>query len=106
MNYDFNVETSKCPSCKVDLEKIPQRKSKCLHCGLPIYKRTNPETETTILVSEKDLAKVDEENFRFYELRNFIKIWKDIVFKDLNFSLEDYEKIKINSGSPFEKDHL
>jgi DNA-directed RNA polymerase subunit RPC12/RpoP len=55
-----NVE-SICPYCESRLEKRPQRKKKCPHCGNFIFVRTRPKDRKRVLVTEEGAQQVDEE---------------------------------------------
>jgi hypothetical protein len=50
-----------CPYCGVILEKIPQRKTKCLSCLNYIYVRTRPSDRQRVLVTEEGAKKIDDE---------------------------------------------
>jgi hypothetical protein len=55
-----NVE-SVCPYCDEGLDKRPQRKKKCPHCGKFIFVRTRPSDRKKVLVTEEQAQSVDEE---------------------------------------------
>jgi len=52
---------AKCPYCRHELEKIPQRKTKCPFCKQFMYIRTLPKTRERVLVSEQRKKEIDEE---------------------------------------------
>lgn len=52
---------SACPYCDKKLEKRPQRKKKCPHCGSYIFVRTRPSDHLKVLATEEDAQKIDAE---------------------------------------------
>jgi hypothetical protein len=50
-----------CPLCEEKLKKIPGAKTKCPSCGDFIYVRTDPKTNSRILVSENRANEIDDE---------------------------------------------
>lgn len=55
-----------CPGCKNQLKKIPQKKTKCPHCGVNIYLRRTPENEEKKLVTEEEKDRIDQEWSSYY----------------------------------------
>lgn len=93
---------AKCPYCGAILEKMPSRKKKCSACKNDIYKRTDPNTRHSILVTAQEREKIDKE----WEIENFIKDLKSRLFNEFGFSEKEYKKIQKKNESPYEKDHL
>lgn len=52
-----------CPSCGATLKKMPQRKTKCPHCGEAIYVRRTPESTEQRLMTHVQAA-ANEERWR------------------------------------------
>lgn len=50
-----------CPYCAANLEKRPQRKTKCSHCGKFIYVRTRSSDRKQVLVTEKQVQDIEEQ---------------------------------------------
>ncbi len=50
------MATATCPYCAAELEKVPQRKSKCPICGQPIYVKATPEDRQKRLMTESQAA--------------------------------------------------
>ena len=50
-----------CPSCEVILERPPQKKAKCPHCGSFIFVRARPIDGERVLLKEADLKQLELE---------------------------------------------
>lgn len=50
-----------CPYCAKLLDKMPGRKTKCPFDANSIYARTRPADKKTVIVTEQDAAKIDEQ---------------------------------------------
>jgi hypothetical protein len=57
----IGVEDDVCPYCGVVLEKRPQRKTCCKHCGGFIYARQRPIDEFRVLLREDQLELLELE---------------------------------------------
>jgi hypothetical protein len=78
----------KCPYCKAELKKTPQRKTKCKACGKFIYAKRSPSEETKRLVTEEDALKIDRE-WKDYHLENERKR----ILSNYNKEQSDYENV-------------
>ena len=54
-------ESASCPSCNATLVKFPLRKIACPQCDQPIYSRTRPSDGRKVLLSEAQVAIVEEQ---------------------------------------------
>jgi hypothetical protein len=52
---------ARCPSCDHPFSKKPARKTKCRHCGNFCYVRTRPLDRQRVLVTEAQIALVEEQ---------------------------------------------
>lgn len=50
-----------CPYCGAHLEKMPERKKKCPHCGKYIFARTRPFDRKRVLIKEEQIGDVKEQ---------------------------------------------
>ena len=51
---------AKCPSCGGELKKVPQRKTKCTHCGAYMFVRSTPNDPTRRLVTEAAAEAIEQ----------------------------------------------
>lgn len=54
--------TDLCPNCGGKLKKVPGAKTKCPHCGRPMYVRVDPRINATVVVTEAELEGIDDAN--------------------------------------------
>ena len=50
-----------CPYCNIELQKVPQRKTKCKSCGEYIYVKRRPSEEVKKLVTESEALEIEKE---------------------------------------------
>jgi hypothetical protein len=50
-----------CPSCGFGLNKIPGAKTKCPHCAAFMYVRTDPETNSRVVVTAERAEEIEDE---------------------------------------------
>lgn len=64
-----DARKAECPYCHKLLEKIPTKKTKCLHCGQFIFVRTNPENKSRVVATETGVKKIDRQwsEIQFYK---------------------------------------
>ena len=60
-----------CPYCQSALKKFPARKSKCPQCQNSIFVRTNPNSDSKILLREDQIEKFDAERHAQSEVNRF-----------------------------------
>lgn len=57
----LDLRKEECPYCNGALQKIPQKKTKCPHCGEFILVRTRPKDNARVVVTKDEADKIDEE---------------------------------------------
>ena len=94
LSADIGMTTANCPYCGIKLPTFPSRKTKCKKCNNFIYKRTRAYDNTSILIKENEIEKVEKE----YAIRTFM----------LNYACDDFEeyekklqKIRKTQSIPF-----
>ena len=64
-NDDFveptDARTAVCPSCGFGLNKVPGAKTKCPHCAAFMYVRTDPETNSRVVVTAERAEEIEDE---------------------------------------------
>lgn len=56
-----DARVAECPTCGLQLKKIPGSKTKCPKCAAFMYVRTDPTTNTRLVVTEKRAEEIDDE---------------------------------------------
>jgi tetratricopeptide (TPR) repeat protein len=78
--------TAKCPYCHESLPRMPRRKSICHRCGESICLRTRPGESETLLVTEDEAKKIDEE----WEWSRKVSTWLRILGR-YGLTVDEYE---------------
>lgn len=91
-----------CPYCKYKFNKIPSKKSKCPECFEYVYIRTLPDTKEKMIVTEIEANEIDKK----WEEINLKKRWHHDLFNRYGGTIDEYNYIVNNSGSPFTRDHI
>jgi hypothetical protein len=64
-NVDYveptDARTAVCPSCGFGLNKVPGAKTKCPHCAAFMYVRTDPETNSRVVVTAERAEEIEDE---------------------------------------------
>jgi predicted RNA-binding Zn-ribbon protein involved in translation (DUF1610 family) len=75
-----------CPYCKQILDKRPQRKKKCPHCGEYIYVRTPPSGNgSRTLVTEEGAKEIDKEWNRLHYRKKWLQTLAQYGISDNDF---------------------
>jgi hypothetical protein len=56
-----DARTAVCPSCGFGLNKVPGAKTKCPHCAAFMYVRTDPETNSRVVVTAERAEEIEDE---------------------------------------------
>ena len=56
-----DARVAACPSCGSVLAKIPGAKTKCPHCGMYMFIRTDPSTNSRVVVTAERAEEIDDE---------------------------------------------
>ncbi len=56
-----DARTAICPSCGFGLNKVPGAKTKCPHCAAFMYVRTDPETNSRVVVTAERAEEIEDE---------------------------------------------
>ena len=67
----MDLRKAECPYCKKALDKIPNRKIKCPHCGEFMYVRTRPKDNARVVVVKAEADKIEEEWARIHDHDRF-----------------------------------
>lgn len=63
---------AECPSCHGQLKKVPGARTKCPHCGEPMFVRTDPHSRIRKVVCQAEAEAIDDEIARLngtYEIK-------------------------------------
>lgn len=63
----INISECTCPACGIKLDIPPSRKKKCPSCKQFMYVRTAPVDRNQYLVTEDEIAKIEQEWVQHYE---------------------------------------
>jgi len=82
-----------CPGCKNRLKKVPQKKTKCSHCGVFIYVRRSPGSDEKKLVTEEEKNSIDQE----WSLYQYQKEMEQKMESLKHYGLDEMEVEKIRA---------
>jgi hypothetical protein len=77
-----------CPYCGSALSKIPQRKSKCPHCGQPIHVKASPTDREKRLVTESQAAEIEAQWSEYHEHQKWNSLLQSFGVTDGDFERE------------------
>ncbi len=96
-----DARTAICPSCGFGLNKVPGAKTKCPHCAAFMYVRTDPETNSRVVVTAERAEEIEDEwskingtwEFRQEEKRRY-QATKEQLTKNFNGAVPSDNDIK------------
>ncbi len=96
-----DARTAICPSCGFGLNKVPGAKTKCPHCAAFMYVRTDPETNSRVVVTAARAEEIEDEwskingtwEFRQEEKRRY-QATKEQLTKNFNGAVPSDNDIK------------
>ena len=86
LNKIGNIEPL-CPYCNYMLGKKPAQKKKCPNCGNYIFVRTRPIDREKVLVTEEQVALVEEQWNIYYEQKEREKLESDPEYRQMQSKL-------------------
>jgi hypothetical protein len=69
----IGITEPQCPYCRIILEKMPARKTKCPACGKYFFVRTRPEDRKKVLVTEEQVPQIERQWEIYYQQQEFEK---------------------------------
>jgi hypothetical protein len=83
-----DLSEARCPYCSSALSKIPQRKSKCPHCGQPIHVKASPTNREKRLVTELQAVEIEAQWSEYHEHQKWNSLLQTFGLTDNDFARE------------------
>jgi tetratricopeptide (TPR) repeat protein len=97
---------SVCPHCNETLSTAPKRKSKCPKCGNEIFVRNRPGSPESVLVTEEEANRIDEEWTQSKRNSSWLRSLERYGLSEENFKIRRQKNLETNGSNANDRDIL